>query len=101
MFRKLRFGLVAIVSTSSLAADLEPYAAPPRMVSVYDWSGFYAGVNAGYGYATLNRELRDVFGNSSIPVNENLSGVSGGALVGANSQFGKFVVGGEIDIFSL
>jgi len=45
--------LVGIATaTSASAADLaaRPYTkAPPMMVAINDWSGFYVGVNAGYG----------------------------------------------------
>ena len=46
--------LAALGSTSALAADLgarAPYAKAPAMVDhVYNWTGFYIGVSAGYGF---------------------------------------------------
>ena len=46
-------GLVALsLSAPASAADLaaRPYAkAPPMIAAVYDWSGFYIGINGGWG----------------------------------------------------
>src|SRR3954466_1417098 len=46
-------GLVALsLSAPASAADLaaRPYTkAPPMIAAVYDWSGFYIGVNGGWG----------------------------------------------------
>jgi outer membrane immunogenic protein len=45
--------LVALSSISASAADLgtRPYTKAPVMDPAYDWSGFYIGANAGYGWA--------------------------------------------------
>jgi opacity protein-like surface antigen len=43
-------GLVALGMTApASAADLaaRPYKAPPPVVAVYDWTGFYIGANGG------------------------------------------------------
>src|SRR5665647_3631046 len=53
--KKFLLGTVAVVAmaTSASAADLaaRPYtkAPPPVMVAMYDWSGFYIGLNGGGG----------------------------------------------------
>jgi outer membrane immunogenic protein len=45
--------LIAISATApALAADLaaRPYTkAPPMVAAIYDWSGFYVGINGGWG----------------------------------------------------
>jgi len=45
--------LIAISATApALAADLaaRPYTkAPPMVAAIYDWSGFYIGINGGWG----------------------------------------------------
>jgi outer membrane immunogenic protein len=71
------------------AADLpgggpQPYYTSPT--SVYNWSGFYAGVNLGYEWGKIT--------NSNIEP----SGIAGGAQGGYNWQSGQFVFGGETDI---
>lgn len=80
------------VSTSAMAADLGVISqpAPETFVSdTYDWSGFYAGLNLGYGWAEADvLGITDDFGN----------GVFGGAQVGFNYDFGGFVLGAEGDI---
>ena len=47
-------GLVALgMAAPASAADLaaRPYKAPPPVVAVYDWSGFYIGANGGGGWS--------------------------------------------------
>jgi outer membrane immunogenic protein len=44
--------LIAVSAASASAADMaaRPYTkAPPVAVALYDWSGFYAGLNGGWG----------------------------------------------------
>ncbi len=87
---------VASLAASSLAAagtaaaaDLPrnsaPYYSKPAP-SVYNWSGFYAGVNAGYEWGKV----------TNLAINPN--GLMGGAQAGYNWQSGQFVFGGETDI---
>ncbi|UVF20789.1 porin family protein [Microvirga terrae] len=80
------------------AADLPVRSAPPApivaAVPVFTWTGFYVGVNAGYGWNT----------NDSITVGgvrfdlDDDGGFVGGAQAGYNYQIGSFVVGLEGDI---
>ena len=80
------------------AADLPVRAAPPApviaAVPVFTWTGFYVGVNAGYGWNT----------NDSITIGgvrfdiDDEGGFVGGAQAGYNYQIGSFVVGLEGDI---
>ncbi len=92
MKRFLLAALLAGVATSALAADLPTRKTPPAPSPVYvpptfTWTGFYLGVNGGYG-----------FGGGS---GGDFGGPSGG-LVGAtggyNYQIGQFVAGVESDI---
>ena len=44
----LSLGLVSVASAADMAA--RPYTkAPPMVAAVYDWTGFYVGVNGGWG----------------------------------------------------
>jgi len=86
----------AAVSAAS-AADLPMRAAPPAVpfvaaAPIFTWTGFYAGVNAGYGWSDDD--------NDTIALaDEDDNGCSvGGAQVGYNYQIGSFVVGLEGDI---
>jgi outer membrane immunogenic protein len=114
--KKLLLSTVALVglATSAMAADLPARRtvapAPFVAVPVFTWTGFYVGVNAGYGFSDSNDDA--VFvpqGTFLHPVrhlapascrtagNEN-DGFVGGAQIGYNLQFGAFVVGVEADI---
>jgi outer membrane immunogenic protein len=62
--------------------------------SAFQWSGFYAGVNGGYGFGTASSE--PVGGG---PVTENnTGGWDLGAQAGYNVDMGGFVLGGEADL---
>lgn len=78
----------ATATGSAVAADLPRSTAPyyPPPVSVYNWSGFYAGLNLGY-------EWGHVTNNGIDP-----AGIAGGGQVGYNWQTGSFVFGAEADI---
>ncbi len=97
--------LASGIATSALAADLPARVytkAPPPVVDVYNWTGFYIGGNIGYSwgrssdYSTLTNGAGTVlFANSSAV---NLDGVVGGGQVGYNWQVQNWVVGVEADI---
>ena len=89
----------AAVSAAS-AADLPSrrYAPAPIVaaVPVFTWTGFYVGVNAGYGWNTNDN---DVFvPGIGVVDSDDDGGFVGGAQVGYNYQIGSFVVGLEGDI---
>ncbi len=106
-----RFVVTAIIAVfgagSALAADLpqppppQPYYAPPAPVPVYNWSGFYLGINGGYGFANGERTVT-LSGNEFIDgtVTESgghLNGFLGGGQIGANWQWDAVVLGIEGD----
>jgi outer membrane immunogenic protein len=107
MFRKSLFLLSALgaaASASAFAADLPTRKAAPPMYApapVYDWSGFYVGVNAGVGWANSgNVTVHDpnpAIGNQSVNISSR-SGFIGGGGLGYNFQSGEFVYGLEADI---
>lgn len=81
---------IAAAAGVAHAADLSrgpvPYYSSPAPVGVYNWGGFYAGVNAGYEWGKITN-------NTTEP-----SGIAGGLQGGYNWQNGNFVFGGETDI---
>jgi outer membrane immunogenic protein len=87
--------LAALTGTAA-AADLPPRPAPapyykaPVEVQVYNWTGFYIGINGGGGFG---RSQWDSIGSSF-----DISGGLVGGTVGYNYQFGQAVVGVEGDI---
>jgi outer membrane immunogenic protein len=78
------------------AADLPMRAAPPAPViaaaPIFTWTGFYVGVNAGFGWSN------DDFDAVDFADEDDDGGFVGGAQVGYNYQIGSFVVGLEGDI---
>jgi outer membrane immunogenic protein len=128
----LSTALLALSVSAALAADLpyrkEPPVLPPPPPRLPLWTGFYAGLNAGYGFGTnsntqsiavgnpytalgrswdVNGRSFDSSGNPTLGVGYGLSGVGsstqngfiGGGQVGYNYQWGQsFVIGLEADI---
>jgi outer membrane immunogenic protein len=82
------------------AADLPVRAAPPApiiaAVPVFTWTGFYVGVNAGFGWNT-NNESVFVPGVGLVDSGSD-GGFVGGGQIGYNYQIGSFVLGAEADI---
>ncbi|BAL75451.1 outer membrane protein [Bradyrhizobium cosmicum] len=77
--------------------------APPVAVDPgYNWSGFYAGLNIGYGWgrSATTADFIDSEGGallSSSAGTFNLDGLTGGGQIGFNWQRDVFVVGLETD----
>jgi outer membrane immunogenic protein len=85
------------LATPAAAADFpvtKPVTSPVR---VQNWTGFYAGVNAGYGWGGYDVDVL-AGGTTVASVGFDLDGFLGGGQVGFNIQSGAFVWGGEADI---
>jgi outer membrane immunogenic protein len=100
IMRKLTLGILAAAGLalglmqSASAADLgrPVYKAPPPMVvAAYNWSGFYVGVHAGYGWGEVGSST---FGGSS-----DIDGWLAGGQLGWNWQAAgsPWVFGVEVD----
>ncbi|WP_298872179.1 outer membrane beta-barrel protein [uncultured Bradyrhizobium sp.] len=89
--------LVAISATApALAADLaaRPYTKAPAMIAaVYDWSGFYIGINGGgaSAHSSWDQTVPLVGGEGS----HNATGGTVGGQVGYRWQAGQWVFGLE------
>ncbi len=77
---------VGVAAAADIARRPTPYYSAAAPVSVFNWRGFYGGLNLGYDRGKLT--------NSAI----NPSGVMGGLQLGYNWQSGQFVFGGETDL---
>ncbi|WP_082540788.1 outer membrane protein [Pseudolabrys sp. Root1462] len=81
--------------SSGFAADLSRpvYKAPAYYAPepVFSWTGFYIGVNGGYGWSRFTGT--GTFGADSVTA----KGWLAGATVGYNYQMGRFVLGVEGD----
>jgi outer membrane immunogenic protein len=85
----LTSALLALVSTSALAADLTQY---PVAAPAFTWSGPYLGVHGGGAIA------RGDFGFSRENQSEDFKGGIFGGFAGYNYQFGSVVAGLEANV---
>ncbi|MXQ13204.1 outer membrane protein [Microvirga makkahensis] len=95
----------ALAAATASAADLPVREAPPAPIiaaaPIFTWTGFYAGVNAGWGWRSDDDET--VVLGGAVPgtlffENGDDGGFVGGGQIGYNYQIGSFVVGLEADI---
>lgn len=85
--------VLLVAANAANAADLPrgPYKAPAYVAPAYaNWTGFYAGINAGYGFGKSNWDVPAV---SPSP-----KGFVGGITLGYNLQTGLWLWGLEGDI---
>jgi outer membrane immunogenic protein len=79
-------GLVALnLAAPALAADLPARTytkAPPIVAPVYDWSGFYIGLNGGGGSSRNCYTITDVAGAAVTPNSEGCHSATGGLAGG-------------------
>src|SRR6201990_2551099 len=94
-------GLVALALTGpSSAADLaaRPYTkAPPPVVAIYDWSGFYIGGNGGGGWSHKSWDVTS-FRGPVAPFREGCHDATGGVAggqIGYRWQSASWVFGVE------
>ncbi|SFZ85839.1 outer membrane immunogenic protein [Devosia enhydra] len=80
------------IASPALAADLSiPYTPAPVVpvaMPASDWSGFYAGIHAGYGWGTTDIEGADF----------DASGWLAGGQIGFRQQMDVFVLGLQTDL---
>jgi outer membrane immunogenic protein len=91
---------MALLATSLVvqAADLpaKAYVPAPVVAQVYNWTGFYVGVNGGYGWGT--QDPLTLFSNTFDRTNFNINGGMFGGTIGAQIQQGYVVLGVEGDL---
>jgi outer membrane immunogenic protein len=95
--RSLLFCVAALVACSAPAAAADMPARPAPVVAavpLYNWGGFYGGINAGWAWGPAHWQY-DVVPPASI--SHQMSGGFGGFQAGYNFQFGSFVLGIEGD----
>ncbi len=92
---------LTVVSAPAFAADLPARTAPAAPVvyaPAFSWTGFYVGLNAGYGWANgPDVYVTGPLGTTSFSGGDD-GGFTGGAQAGYNWQMGTFVFGLETDI---
>ena len=107
---KLTLGLAAALAAAApaWAADMVPvYKASPVAPPAHDWSGFYVGVNAGYGWRDPSIDFSGnaaadttYFASGGLPrsVVVDPKGFLGGLQGGYNRQLGRWMLGLEADL---
>jgi outer membrane immunogenic protein len=102
--------IAATAVASAQAADLpaRAYTKAAAVDPAYNWSGFYVGINAGYGTGTSSTTLTpDAFeanilaaglNINPLPPNLRPNGFVAGGQAGYNYQFGSVVAGVEADL---
>lgn len=92
----LAFATASVLLTgTAFAADM-PIKGPRYVNPTYNWTGFYAGLNAGYAWVDGSGTI--TMGGASGPVSGSGSGFFGGAQIGYNHQIRSIVLGVEADI---
>jgi outer membrane immunogenic protein len=94
----IAMGAVAPASAADLAA--RPYTkAPPMVAAMYDWSGFYIGINGGGGSAHTCWNLTAVPAGAVVPSApegcQNAKGGTVGGQIGYRWQASNWVFGLE------
>jgi outer membrane immunogenic protein len=106
----MRFRNTALASAAAIlasagsawAADPVVYEQPPEpmVITAYDWSGVYIGIQGGYGWADLSDDgdffLEDGLDPSADSI--DLDGGFAGVYAGYNFQWDSLVLGIEGDI---
>lgn len=96
MKTKLAVALATLsVTSGAFAADLgykKPTAVP--VMAAINWTGFYVGAQVGYQANPFKSEVNAV---AVTPFNESSGSFIGGLHAGYNRQYGRFVVGAEVD----
>jgi outer membrane immunogenic protein len=99
-----------IAASTAFAADMAPRytKAPPPIVEVWNWTGFYIGGNVGYSWGRSNTSLTFydtvtgaaiVLPPGSFPGSRfNMDGAIAGGQVGYNWQSSNWVFGLEADL---
>lgn len=100
----------ALLAGAAFAADpvmIEPVPAMAPVAVGYDWSGFYVGAFAGWGWGEVDTDDLETAGgggyNGSLPYSFDADGFLGGAQVGGDWQWNWLVfgVGGEFGYLGL
>lgn len=88
--------LLVTAAVSGNAADLPTKAYAPVAAQVYSWTGFYVGVNGGYGWGS--QDPLTLVSNKFDRTSFNTSGGMFGGTMGAQIQQGYVVLGLEGDL---
>jgi outer membrane immunogenic protein len=105
----LAVALAMPAMAADIAAKAPIYKAAPRVLA-YNWTGFYVGAHAGYGWGTADIDISNFGANWCVPCQGTLiangtpslrvDGYVVGGQAGFNQQVGQWVFGVEADLAS-
>lgn len=99
----LATGILGLAGAAA-PASADGYSAPRGYAAPFSWNGYYIGINGGYGFSGHEQTVTDtetfnsVFSTSAPFGNLDIAGGFGGLQIGANHQFGPWVLGLEADL---
>jgi outer membrane immunogenic protein len=96
----LAASILVLGTAAASAADLAPryYKAPPVVTALYNWSGFYGGINGGWGTSHNCWTRTATVGVAIAPISEGCHDPSGGTVggqIGYRWQANSWVFGLE------
>jgi outer membrane immunogenic protein len=102
---KFDWGDAGVAATPVSPASGTYYKAPAAAIAAWNWTGFYAGANVGYGVARDPTTKAGIFDATSNPILDEAfylmpQGVIGGGQIGYNWQWSVVVLGVEADLQS-
>jgi outer membrane immunogenic protein len=98
--------MLGLMPAAAMAADLGGYprggsikdAPQAYYPAVYNWSGFYVGIQGGYAWGDNEANTTLSNGTQPVPYSYSTDGFVGGAHAGYNWQANNLVLGLESDI---
>jgi outer membrane immunogenic protein len=91
------FGFINAAHAADLPVKAPAYNAPPP-VALYNWSGFYVGLNGGWGWGKTSGDGIPLgVGGGGFLDNFDIDGGMLGGQIGFNYQMGNVVLGIEAD----
>jgi outer membrane immunogenic protein len=76
---------LGLIGTPAFAADMAVKAPPPAPAPLYNWTGFYAGLNFGVGWGTSNNAT-----TTSTPLVDDLAQFFPGTTPSGSTAGGQF-----------
>jgi outer membrane immunogenic protein len=98
IMQKLLLAIIAVgalCGAPAFAADMPLKAPPPAPMPVFDWSGFYIGGELGWQGSRIGLSSPSPF--ATLTYGPTHDSFAGGGFIGAQRQFGQFVLGIEGD----